>query len=165
MPDSPTRMSISATMCLSSSALLSPKPGWNRRWCYHRQAPITLCESHHSVGNTISVQSGINPRAAVTSIKVLFRGINASIQPHFALFHARVPGILHYQMFHIALVFGNLPTFQFDATVRAAFMSDSTLEFIPIFSSSKCTKASIFSCFHYSLQWFGPRKFPRCFQA
>lgn len=30
------------------SALLSPRPGWNRRWCYHRQVPKLLCDNHHS---------------------------------------------------------------------------------------------------------------------
>lgn len=37
-----------------------------------------------------------------------------------------------------------------DVTVRAAFMPDSTLEFLPIFSSLKCTKSSIFSGFLHS---------------
>lgn len=50
-----------------------------------------------------------------------------------------------------------------EPTVRAAFMPDSTLEFLPIFSGSKCTKTSIFSGFLHSLQWFDPQKFPRCF--
>ena len=52
-----------------------------------------------------------------------------------------------------------------DVTVRAAFIPDSALEFLPIFSSLKCTKLSIFSGFLHSLQWFGPQKFPRYFQA
>ena len=38
----------------------------------------------------------------------------------------------------------------YDATVRAAFMPDSTLEFLPIFSSLKCTKSSVFSYFPHS---------------
>ena len=42
---------------------------------------------------------------------------------------------------------------------------DSTLEFLPIFSSSKYAKSSIFSGFLHSLQWFDPQKLPRCFQA
>lgn len=49
--------------------------------------------------------------------------------------------------------------------LRAAFIPDSALEFLPIFSSLKCTKSSIFSGFLHSLQWFGPQKFPRYFQA
>ena len=150
MPDSPTRMSISATMCLSSSALLSPKPGWNRRWCYHRQALKMLCESHHSVDNTLTVPSGINPRATVASIKVLFRSVKASNWPRFALSHAHGLGILHYHECYIAPMQGNSPAFQLNATVRAAFMPDSTLEFLPIFSRLKCTKSSIFSCFLHS---------------
>ena len=140
MPDSPTRMSISATMCLSSSALLSPRPGWNLRWCYHRSVPKPLCGNRHSVGNIITVPSGINPRATVASIQVLFRGIKASIQPHFALFHAHGLGILHYHECYIAPTQGNLPTFQLNATVRVAFIPDSALEFLSIFSGSKCTK-------------------------
>ena len=35
-----------------TSALLSPRPGWNRRWCYHRQAPKPLCESYHNLGTS-----------------------------------------------------------------------------------------------------------------
>ena len=57
----------------------------------NRYVKVTTVSVH-----PLTVPSGINPRATVASIKVLFRGINASIQPHFALFHARVPGILHY---------------------------------------------------------------------
>ena len=135
---------------LLTSALLSPRPGWNRRWCYHRQVPKPLCESHCSVGNTITVQSGINPRATVAFIKVLFRDINASIHTRFALSHAHVLGILHYQVRYIAPVQGILPVSQLDATVRAAFIPDSTLEFLSIFSSLKCTKTSIFSGFLHS---------------
>ena len=52
-----------------------------------------------------------------------------------------------------------------NATVRGTFMPDSTLDLFPIFSSSKCTKTSIFSGFLHSLQWFAPQKLPRCFQA
>ena len=168
MPDYPTPMSISATMCLShppcylqdrdeiaDDVIIAISPG----------TPKPLCEIHRSVGNIITVPSGINPRATVASIKVLFRGIKASIHTHSALSHAHAFSILHYHECYIAPMQGNLPTFQLDATVKAAFMPDSTPEFLPIFSGSKCTKTSIFSCFHYSLQWFGPRKFPRCFQA
>lgn len=150
---------------LLTSTLLSPRPGWNHRWCYHRQALKPLCDNRHSAGNVITVPSGINPRATVASIKGHFRGIKALTRPHFAFAHAQTLVILHYHECYIAPMQGNLPTFQLDATVRAAFMPDSTPEFLPIFSSLKCTKTSIFSCFHYSLQWFGPRKFPRCFQA
>ena len=120
---------------LLTSALLSPRPGWNRRWCYHRQALKPLCDNRHSVGNIITVPSGINPRATVASIKVLFRGINASTHTHFALSHAWVLGILHYHECYIAPMHGNLPAFRLNATVRGVFMPDSTLEFLPIFSS------------------------------
>ena len=135
---------------LLTSDLLSPRPGWNRRWCYHRQAPITLCDNRHSVGNVITVPSGINPRATVASIKVLFRGVKASNWPRFALSHAHGLGILHYHECYIAPTQGSLPTFQLNATVRGVFMPDSTLEFLPIFSNLKCTKSSIFSGFLHS---------------
>lgn len=127
--------------------------------------PKPLCESHRSVGNIITVPSGINPRATVTSIKVLFRGVKASFHTRFALSHARTLGILHYQMQYFGFIQGNLPTFRLNATVRCVFMPDSTLEFLPIFSRRKCTKMSIFSVFLRSLRWFDPRKLPRCFQA
>ena len=68
---------------------------------YHRQAPKPLCERHRSVGNTITVQSDINPRATVASIKVLFRGIKALIHTRFALSHAHAFGISHYQECYI----------------------------------------------------------------
>ena len=102
---------------------------------YHRSASKPLCDNRHSAGNVITVPSGINPRATVASIKVLFRGIKASNWPRFALSHAHGLGILHYQMRYIAFVFGILPAFELDATVRAAFMPDSTLNLFPIFSS------------------------------
>lgn len=135
---------------LLTSALLSPRPGWNRRWCYHRSIPKPLCESHHSVGNIITVPSGINPRATVASIQVLFRGIKASIHTRSALSHAHAFSILHYHECYIAPMQGNLPTFQLNATVRAAFMPDSTLELLPIFSSRKCVESSIFRDFLHS---------------
>ena len=135
---------------LLTSALLSPRPGWNRRWGYHCSVPKPLCDNRHSIVNTVKVPSGINPRATVASIKVLFRGINASIHTRFALAHAWVLGILHYHEWYIAPMQGILPTFLLDATVRAAFMPDSTLEFLPISSSLKCTKLSIFSYFLHS---------------
>ncbi len=171
-PDYPPRMSISATMWLS--------PSLSQTACYLQDrdeiaddviiaispgTPKPLCESPHSVGNIITVPSGINPRATVASIKVLFQGINASIHTRFALAHAWVLGILHYQEFYIAPIQGILPTFQLDTTVRSAFIPDSTLEFLPIFSSLKCTKTSLFSGFLHSLQWFDPQKHPRYFQA
>lgn len=140
MPDYPTRMSISAAMCLSSSCshptcylqnrdeiaddiIIAISPG----------TPKPLCESPHSVGNIITVPSGINPRATVASIKVFFQGINASIHTRFAFAHAWLLGIL--------------PASQLNATVRGAFMPDSTPDFLPIFSSPKCMKTSIFSGF------------------
>ena len=150
----PTRMSNSATMCLSSSCSHPPcylqerdeivddviiAPSRNR---YVKVTVITL--------HPLTVPSSINPWATVTSIKVLFRGVKASIHTRFALAHALVLGILHYHECHIAPMQGILPVSQLNATVRAAFIPDSTLEFLPIFSSSKCTKSSIFSDFLHS---------------
>ena len=172
MPDYPTRMSISATMWLSPSCSHPPCHLQDRDEitddviiAISPGTPKPLCESHRSVGNIITVPSGINPRATVASIKVLFRGIKASIYTCFALSHAHTLGISHYQECCIARIQGNLPVPHYNATVRAAFIPDSTPEFLPIFSSSKCTKASIFSGFLHSWRWFGPRKLPRCFQA
>lgn len=135
---------------LLTSDLLSSRPGWNRRWGYHCSAQITLCESHHSIGNIITVPSGINPRATVASIKVLSRGVKASNWPHFALSHAHGLGILHYHECCIVPMQVILPTFQLDATVRAAFMPDFTLESLPIFISRRCVISSIFSNFLHS---------------
>ncbi len=64
-----------------------------------------------------------------------------------------------------AWVLGILPASQLNATVRAAFMPDFTLELLPIFSSQKRVEMSILSGFLHSLQWFGPQKLPRYFQA
>ena len=150
-------MSISATMWLS--------PSCSHPTCYLQDrdeiaddviiaispgTPKPLCESHRSVGNIITVPSGINPRATVASTKVLFQGIKVSIQPYFALSHAWVLGILHYQECYIAPIQGILPASQLNATVRAAFIPDSTLEFLPFFSRRKCAKTSMFSDFLHS---------------
>ena len=169
LPDYTTRMGISAAMWLS--------PSLSHPTCYlqdrdeisddvifaksrNRYVIVTVISVH-----LLTVQSDINPRATVASIKVLFRCIKASIHSCFALSHAHTLGISHYQECCIARIQGNLPVPHYNATVRAAFIPDSTPEFLPIFSSSKCTKASIFSGFLHSWRWFGPRKLPRCFQA
>ena len=169
MLDYTTRMSISVTMCLS--------PSLSQTTCYLQDRdeiaddviitkPRNRCVKVTTVSvHPLTVPSGINSRATVASIKVLFRSVTASIWPHFALSHAQVLGILHYQECYIAPVQGVLPTSQLNATVRAAFIPDSALEFLPIFSSSKCTKTSIFSGFLHSLQWFDPQKLPQCFRA
>ena len=165
MPDYPHTNKHLCDHVVITVVLLSPRPGWNRRWGYHCSAQITLCESLHSVGNIITVPSGINPRATVASIKGLFRGIKASIHSRFALSHAHALGILHYQKQHLNFIQSILPTFQLNATVRGVFMPDSSLEFLPTFDSEKCTKSSIFSGFLHSSPWFDPQKLPRCFQA
>ena len=135
---------------LLTSALLSPRPRWNRRWCYHCSVPKPLCESH--CNHVTSPHSAIRhkPTSYRRIHKSAFSELNASIHSRFALSHVHAPGILHHRVRYIAPVQGILPTFQLDATVRAAFMPDSTLEFLPIFSSSKCTKKSIFSGFLHS---------------
>lgn len=169
MPDYPTRMSISATMCLSPSC--SHLPCYLQDWDEitddviivkprNRYVKVTTISVH-----TLTVQSDINPRATVASIKVLLQVIKASIHSRFALSHAHALSILHCREPEFGFMQGILPVFHYDATVRVAFIPDSTLEFLPIFSSSKCIKTSIFSGFLHSLQWFVPRKLPRCFQA
>lgn len=113
----------------------------------NRYVKVTAISVH-----PLTVQSGINPRAAVASINVLFRGVKASIRLSFALSHAWISGILHYQECYIAPIQGILPASQLNATVRATFVPDSALEFLPIFSRRKCTKMSIFSGFLHSLR-------------
>lgn len=105
MPDYTTGMSISATMWLSPSLshptyylqdrdeiaddVIIAKPR-------NRYVKVTVISAH-----PLTVQSDINPRATVASIKVLFRGINASIHTRFTLAHAHAFGILHYQECYI----------------------------------------------------------------
>ena len=130
MPDYPTRMSISATMWLS--------PSCSQPTCYLQdrdeiEDDVIIVKSRNCYVIIITVPSGINPRATVTSIKVLFRGIKTSTRPHFALAHAQTLGILHCQMQYFSFILGNLLTSQLNATVRATFMPDSTLKFLPIF--------------------------------
>ena len=139
MPDYPTRMSISATMWLSPSCSHPP--------CYlqdrdeiaddviiaqsrNRYVKVTAISVH-----PLTVPSGINPRATVASIKVHLRGINVSIHTRFALSHAWILGILHHWKWKFGVIQVILPTSQLDATVRAAFIPDSTLEFLPIFAA------------------------------
>ena len=141
MSDYPTRMSISATMWLSPSCSHLP--------CYLQDrdeiaddviiaispgSPKPLCESHHSIVSTLTVPSGINPRATVASIKVLFRGIKASIHTRFVFSHARALGISHYWKPHSSFIQDILPVSYCDATVRTAFMPDSTLGFFQFLS-------------------------------
>ncbi len=83
MPDYPARMSISAAMCLSLSC--------SHQTCYlqdrdeiaddviiaqpqNRYVKVTAISVH-----PLTVQSDINPRATVASMKALFEGIKASI--------------------------------------------------------------------------------------
>lgn len=114
LPDYPTRMSISATMWLSPSCSHLPCHLQDRDEIADE---VIIAPSRNryvkgtAVGDTITVPSGINPRATVASIKGHFRGIKASIQPHFALSHTHSLGILHYQMQHFNFIQGNLPTF------------------------------------------------------
>ena len=153
MTDSPTRMSISATMWLSPSCSHPP--------CYLQDRDeisddVIIVQSRNryvkgtAVVDTITVPSGINPRATVASIKGHFRGVKALTRPHFAVAHAQTLVILHYHECCIIPMQVILPTFQLDATVRAAFMPDFTLESLPIFISRRCVISSIFSDFLHS---------------
>lgn len=154
MPDYATGMGISATMCLSLSCSQLP--------CYLQDRDeivddviISQPRNRYVKVTVISVQP---PHGAIrhkpTSYGRIhtgaFSGIRASIHTRFALSHAHGIGILHYQKQHFNFIQGNLPTFQLNAAVRGVFMPDSTLDFLPIFSSKKCAKASIFSCFLHS---------------
>ena len=135
---------------LLTSALLSPRPGWNLRWCYHRQVPKPLCENHRNLGT--SSHGAI--RHKLTSYRRIHKsaiwGVKTSKWPRFALSRTHAPSILHCWECYIALVQGVLPVSCYDATVRAAFIPDSTLDLFSIFSSSRYTKSSIFSCFLHS---------------
>lgn len=150
---------------LLTAALLSSRPGWNRRWCYHRQVPKPLCESHRNLGTSPHgairhkpASYGCIHKRALSGHKSLnstsFCPLSRPWSRHFAL--SRVP----YRPYA-----GQSASFQLNATVRGVFMPDTTLEFLPIFSRSKCTKSSIFSDFPHSWQSSAPRKLPRCFQA
>ena len=89
MPDYPTGMSISATMCLSPSCSHPP--------CYLQDRDeiaddVIIAQSRNrcvkvtSISvHPLTVPSGINPRATVASIQVLFLGIKASFHTRFAL--------------------------------------------------------------------------------
>lgn len=131
MPDYPTPMSISATMWLSSSLLHLP--------CYlqdrdeiaddviivksrNRRVKVTVISVH-----PLTVQSGISSRATIASIK-------ASIHTRFVFSHARALGISHYWKPHSSLIQDILPVSYCDATVRTAFMPDSTLGFFQFLS-------------------------------
>ena len=114
MTDFPTRMSISATMCLSPSCSHPP--------CYLQDRDkisddVIIVQSRNryvkgtAVVDTITVPSGINPRATVASIKGHFRGVKALTRPHFAVAHAQTLVILHYHECYITPMQGDLPTF------------------------------------------------------
>ena len=92
MPDYPRRMSIRSSVptCylqdrdeIADDVIIAPSR--------NRYVKVTAISVH-----PLTVQSDINPRATVASIKVLFQGVKASIQPHFARSHAQSLGILHY---------------------------------------------------------------------
>ena len=84
--------------------------------------------------------------------KSAFWGGKASFQPCFVFAHAQVLSILHHWKWKFCVIQVILPTSLLNATVRAAFIPDSTLEFLPIFNSSKCTKSSVFSGFLHPSQ-------------
>lgn len=72
----------------------------------NRYVKVTAVSAH-----PLTVQSDINPRATVASIKVHFGGVKTSKWPRFALSHAHALGILHYRECYIAPMQVNLPTF------------------------------------------------------
>ena len=150
MPDYPTRMSISVTMCLSSS-------------CSH--STCHLQDRDEIADDVIIAQSRKNHvnisavlRSAIWHKPTSYGRIHTSafsghkrLNSHSFCPRSR-PCSRHFALSRvlIAPMQGNLPNFQLNATVRAAFIPDSTLEFLPIFSRRKCTKMSIFSGFLHS---------------
>lgn len=82
-----------------STNLLSPRPGWNRRWCYHGPAPITLCKSHRNLGTSPHSAIRHKPTSYGRIHKSAFSGrkslnstsfcpLSRSISRHFALLEA-----------------------------------------------------------------------------
>ena len=53
-----------------TSALLSPRPGWNRRWGYHCSVPKPLCERHRNLGTS--------PHGAIRHKPTSYRRIHKS---------------------------------------------------------------------------------------
>ena len=118
------------------------------------KVPVRVQELTDDEATILMVNSNIQREHVLPSEKAFAYKMKMDAmkhQPHFALAHAWVLGIL--------------PASQLNATVRAAFMPDFTLELLPIFSSQKRVEMSILSGFLHSLQWFGPQKLPRYFQA
>ena len=170
MPDYPTRMSISATMWLS--------PSLSHPTCY--------LQDRDEIADEVIIAQPQNRYVIIATVSLLPSRCHLAYPPpiysriHKSAFsgHKRLnshsfcprsrPCSRHFALSRVLYrppMQGNSPAFQLDATVRTAFIPDSTLEFLPIFSRRKCTKTSIFSGFLRSLRWFDPRKLPRCFQA
>ena len=142
-------MSISMTSCLSSSCSHPP--------CYRDEIAddvIIAQPRNHCVNVSTSHHNAIRhkPTSYDCIHKSAFSGCKSSIHPRFAFAHAQVLGILHHWKWKFCVIQVILPTSLLNATVRATFIPDSTLEFLPIFSSSKCSKSSIFSGFLHSSQ-------------
>lgn len=165
LPDSPTRMSISATMCLSSSC--------SHPTCYLQDRDEIADEVIIAPSRNHCVNISTSHHSAIWHKPASYRRIHKSaFSGHKSLHSTSFCPLLRLGSRHFALLYavfqphvGQFADFQLNATVRVAFIPDSTLEFIPISSGLKCTKLSIFSYFLHSLQWFGPQKFPRYFQA
>ena len=157
MPDYPTRMSISATLRLSSSCshptcylqdrdeiaddvIIAISPG----------TPKPLCESHRNLGTSPHSAIRHKPTSYGRIHTSAFSGHKSLISHSFCSLTPMVSAFCTTRCSISASCRANSPAFQLDVTVRAAFMPDSALEFLPIFSSSKYTKLSIFSGFLHS---------------
>ena len=148
-----------------TSTLLSPRPGWNRRWCYHRQVPITLCDNHSIISTSSHSAIWHKPTnygrihtSAFSGHKSLnshsFCPLSRPCFRHFALLDAVFQP-------HVGQ-FANFLAWRYcKSCIYTRFHSGIS----SIFSSLKCTKSSIFSDFLHSLPWFDPQKLPRYFQA
>lgn len=148
-----------------STNLLSPRPGWNRRWCYHRQVPKPLCKSHRNLGTSPHSAIWHKPTSYGRIHKSAFSGrkslnltsfcpLSRSISRHFALLEAV-----------FQLYTGQFTNFLTPRHRKRCIYAWLHSGIFSIFSNSKCTKVSIFSGFLHSLRWSGPRKLPRYFQA
>ena len=146
-------MSISATMRFShptrylqdrdeiaDDVIIAISPG----------TPKPLCESHRNLSTSL--------HGAIRHKPASYGDIHKSaLSGHKRLNSHSFCPLLRLGSRHFALLYavfqphvGQFADFQLNATVRVAFIPDSTLDFISISSGLKCTKLSIFSYFLHS---------------
>lgn len=133
-----------------TSALLSPRPGWNRRWCYHLSAPKPLCKSHRNLGTP--------PHCAIRHKPTSYRRIHKSAFSGHKSFnsHSFCPlSRLDSRYFAILdAVFqphvGQYSDFLAWRYCKSCIYAWLRLGIFSIFSNLKRTKSSIFSDFLHS---------------